>query len=750
MKSFLMRVTILGLILFSATPWTEAAAADATAAGSFTADGMPSDGAAIPPLHAKKKKPPIEARFYVGYHQESSSGMEDSWIPIHLDITNNTSETLTGTLVCGFDDTRNGVNEVYRLGWSRSVSVGGLGTRKHFRLHIYLPPGSAGVLDTLPVYLETKQHGRIAPTGGTLPVGVLTRSTVLVDQKQGSSTRVRRDALLTLDADVPASISPYPVDHAGVIRTMISGDVFSLPTCWGALAGMRTVVWNGADPAHMEVKQAAALGEYLTMGGHLVLAVGPSGGTLRGTLLEPFLPVTLQGSMMMDVARVVTGTVSANDAVAQATPKPGAEVLIEKNGVPLVVRAKWGAGTVTFCAFSLSSPALRVRMDDAGASLAQRTRFIDAIVNAPSGTLRLLSEPSLRETAEPYLRYAAKRWIPARSFVIAFAAVYILTMVPLLYFIFRGVGRTVWAWGAVPLVAGLFFVFIWNTSSFQTEGKLLINELSFVVLPNQSATGSGITLSNDLSPTGGFFQLDWPNTSTVSVPLRGRERLELLRRIPMTYHDLTYAETDARIVINRFDVDFNDTRLHERARPLTFPGTLGVHVDEDALLQCWMNPEGIAEGPQAIGSVDDRTGLSLKNAVLLLPYMAGVDERNEQRDEGSGVMFAGWRLDETSLQKGQMVVTSPTSVSAETLLNGLCRNVGGVQRLALMNATEKALRTLATEDKMGVVIAEVPKVLDMVRVDGQAARASGQTFILMPFVPPMASRAVFQTVSPEL
>ncbi len=68
-----------------------------------------------------------------------------------------------------------------------------------------------------------------------------------------------------------------------------------VPDEWFGLEAADTIVWDDPDPRRLSDIQLEALVRWVRHGGRLVLGLGPAASRLRGTPLEPLLPVQLTG-----------------------------------------------------------------------------------------------------------------------------------------------------------------------------------------------------------------------------------------------------------------------------------------------------------------------------------------------------------------------------------------------------------------------------------------------------------------------
>ncbi len=136
------------------------------------------------------------------------------------------------------------------------------------------------------------------------------------------------------------------------------------------------VLWDDVDVAMFNDEQKVALVDWLHWGGQLILCGPQTVEGLRGTFLEPYLPVSSSGTTSL-AKRVVEQTLNAQYTprdnqqfeaagdwtVAQFDVAKDATVLTQSGNVELVVERRVGRGRVVACAFGLGRKDLSVWPD---------------------------------------------------------------------------------------------------------------------------------------------------------------------------------------------------------------------------------------------------------------------------------------------------------------------------------------------------------------------------------------------------
>lgn len=281
--------------------------------------------------------------------------------------------------------------------------------------------------------------------------------------------------------------------------------------------------------------QRAALAAWLNQGNTLV--VGGAPGVLRG--LDGLLPAGWQESgAVSSVAALSEGSGfgARPDAqplpVLSLEPRPGSETLrTGDGGLPLVVRGRYGLGTVLQAAFGLE------QLNEAG----NAAQFWQTLVT-PLGD-RQPAWLELRQRAFGAVQNALRLpelSLPSILGFIGFLLLYILVVGPLNYLLLRRLDRREWAYFTIPLVVLAFsgVAYVWGNLGRGSDAQ--VNQLSIVrvepggeraratsyvtvyspVRQRYNVGVAGDTLVGDLDPwDGGGLRLDVRyEESSVALP----------------------------------------------------------------------------------------------------------------------------------------------------------------------------------------------------------------------------------------
>ncbi len=266
--------------------------------------------------------------------------------------------------------------------------------------------------------------------------------------------------------------------------------------------GADVLVWVNPDPSQMtSVAQREALLNYVTQGGHLVLAAGTGWQALTGSFLAELLPARPTASdLVADLPALRPyGLPRApkESLVLMRLEDVRGEVLMEHQGRPVIVRGPVGLGRVSLVGFDPTKSPF------AGVDPTLKPRFwsmvlgIDVISKAAGelGAMDPVSGPLIRALND----FPGFKPINF-TFIVLFLIGYVILIGPADYFILKRLKKLHWTWVTFPSIAVVASVLaFWLLSSERIRG-LLANSISVV---DASAGGdeiAGTTFMTFLSP----------------------------------------------------------------------------------------------------------------------------------------------------------------------------------------------------------------------------------------------------------
>jgi hypothetical protein len=286
-------------------------------------------------------------------------------------------------------------------------------------------------------------------------------------------------------------------------RLPLAGNVLG----WTSIA---CVIWDDRDPGDLNPQQQQALVDWIHWGGQLLISGPQTLDTLRGSFLEPYLPVSESEVRQLEQADVDTlNSLRWKKELPRlkvVRPWTGLKLVATvgatcppayRNGSdPLLLERRVGRGRVLVSAFGLSQGDLvnwpgydeffhacllrrkardftlgEFRWADGArpwdSERVSEMRFWsrDTKVDANEAFVQTDEPPigpgvaawndrsKVAETARDTLIEAAGIVVPQARFVLAVLGVYLLVLVPVNWLLFRLIGRVEWAWAAVPPIA---------------------------------------------------------------------------------------------------------------------------------------------------------------------------------------------------------------------------------------------------------------------------------------------------------
>lgn len=246
------------------------------------------------------------------------------------------------------------------------------------------------------------------------------------------------------ELDLRRYFSPFPVmllvSHASSLsislgsampNRLVAVSLSELPSDPRALLGVSHLILYDQSLRELSRSQLFALENWLTAGGRMVIIGSLNYALYQETSLSRFLPVRVTGSERISFApQKIQGepTIPIPGVWAQVSSLLDGKVLLESEGIPLLVERSRGKGRITYFALDLGRPPLaqwdglptllrqlvRPATDDA---LSPRTRWDDTIFS------QIIVSPSFISS-----------YVPTRSLLLAMIGY------------FAGLGILAWLW----------------------------------------------------------------------------------------------------------------------------------------------------------------------------------------------------------------------------------------------------------------------------------------------------------------
>ncbi len=289
-----------------------------------------------------------------------------------------------------------------------------------------------------------------------------------------------------------------PPARRGYVAYVLPENLPPDPLGW---EGVDVVVLDDVDTSALSLEQRWAMEAWVAHGGHLIVS-GGGGAAQTAAGIADLLPVTVGAVRSVDSLEALSlrlgGQLAPGPyAVAESVLRDG-EVLLEQDGLPLVARRIYGAGTVDFLAFGTGAD-LFVRWEEA-------TRLWSFLLDtAASSDVRL-------SFGEGYAAWTAVNSIPdlvapSVLHLLAFMMVYTVLIGPVNYLVLKKLDRRELAWITILLLVGVFTAFAYGTG-LQIRGRTpIVHRLTAVRVPAGTDVGRVTTAVGLFSPRRTTYDL---------------------------------------------------------------------------------------------------------------------------------------------------------------------------------------------------------------------------------------------------
>lgn len=257
-------------------------------------------------------------------------------------------------------------------------------------------------------------------------------------------------------------------------RVVVPGRAELLPEQVIEYESVWAVVWDGQDWSSLTPGQVEALLQFVDMGGTLLIGAGPEWQMLMRSPLPAHLPVAYEGVSVVgptagwESLAVLPPTLPEGLIGAFGEPRAGAEVLVTAEGRPLIVRSRYGGGSIIQVGVRLG--------DDWWRTWPERERFFESVFRdgglperIPDTDMSWISVFGLGG----YVR------LPARWQVVALLLAYLLVGIPGGYFLFRR-KDPLFAWLFLIALAVLAGVGIYGVGSRLFSGQASARWVTFL------------------------------------------------------------------------------------------------------------------------------------------------------------------------------------------------------------------------------------------------------------------------------
>ncbi len=364
-----------------------------------------------------------------------------------------------------------------------------------------------------------------------------------------------------------ASDPPDAFNFIGDVRTA-NGSTTSLallrldqfPDRTAALDAADVIVFSGVDTSQMTQAQRDAIDEWVSGGGHLILAGGPN-AQLTFSGFADVLP-SRAGLALINTSIESLGTLASPASLFQLSPVPtqtiaatrlqldvpGARTLAGSPETPLIVRRDMGRGMIDQLAFDPSLAPLR-DWDGRAALFAalfngrtSKTNDVGAIPDVEGAQFAA----SALEAASP----------PSALVVAGFFALYVLMIGPLNFLLLRRFKRQALAWFSIPAIV-IAFTLLGLLTGFRLRGNNpQVHRLSVTLGDGTAINARAYSIYGLFSPRRADvdFDVDRSLPQVVSEPLEPEQTplsVEIDLGDPTRIQQVPLTNSDVRTVYAR-------------------------------------------------------------------------------------------------------------------------------------------------------------------------------------------------------
>lgn len=312
---------------------------------------------------------------------------------------------------------------------------------------------------------------------GNLIVSLIVGGKTIVKDDLGISCLQPESMLFGVLTDKPNSYdilnSIQPLNGRVKVAQLRHEELPDRPQGWMMLD---TLVVSDADTGLLTDAQRQSLSAWLTKGGKMLVLGGPQWpGTVAG--LQEFLPIDLNTTQTIpDLAKLqayfqLKNPIEGDVVLAVGKPRPGADVLVEQEGIPILVEKQIGFGKVIYLA---ADPSLEPLSGNDG---------MVEIYGDLLGIKSVRPEWTIIGDTDSANRAAStlhELGIPSSIYICGWLILYVLAIGPINFIILRRIKRRELAWLTVPALVIVFSLIAYFYGSFYRGGHPILNRIAVV------------------------------------------------------------------------------------------------------------------------------------------------------------------------------------------------------------------------------------------------------------------------------
>lgn len=500
---------------------------------------------------------------------------DGGWMPVSVHLTN-AGDNVSGRLVVRPETSGNGITNTYST-------------------PITLPRNGD---QTAILYITARAFAT------QIRIELIDDAGVVVAQTTANARSIQsQDRLhVVVTESAVGSIDLNAITTGGYSAYQANWGVAQIPDRAAALDAVDLLLFNDADTGALSEAQRAAIRDWVTNGGHLVVTGGANWQATSAGLTD-LLPLTPRNSVPVDTLAPLAEwlNIESDDLNEQAVVSTGdlteGAITLVGGDQPLIARRSLGGGTVDYLTMNPTDAPLRGwgGTGDLWFALATSLR------SQPSWTNGMVDWDSATRAVEILPGYdPLPDILPLCGFLVA----YISLIGPFNYLILSRINRREWAWITIPAFIILFSALAWIFGANLRGNEATLNRLAVVQVWSNSDRARVDGLVGLLSPRRTQYTLSGgddalrpiPRVSTSSgfLNTNTQSSVEIVERDGFTAEEFT---VDASFIAG-----FNVITSIEAP---SIRGSATVTFDE------------IAGQQRVVGSITNDTDMTLTNPVLL-------------------------------------------------------------------------------------------------------------------------------------
>jgi hypothetical protein len=378
---------------------------------------------------------------------------ENQWMPVYIRASNDGAD-VEGRLVVRPERSNNAVNNSYSVPISLPT-----GSRKAVFLFVTARSFATQIVVEL----------------------IDNRGAVVTSESANVRALQPRDQLAVVVSQSPSgTVDLTGIHDGGYSGFQANWIIENIPDRAGALAAIDTLLFSDIDSGQLSTAQRAAITDWVTAGGHLIVTGGPNWQSTAAGLrdLLPFQPD--DSTSLTDLAalaqwlRFHDDPLSQQAVVATGQMQAGAEVLVwGERDLPLIVRHNVGGGTVDYLTTDPNTAPLR----GWGGLTPLWLTLATTMQSRPSWSFGVNDWEMVNNSVNVLPGVDV---LPDILPLCGFLAAYIALIGPLNYFVLNRINRREWAWVSIPLFIILFSALAWILGFNLRGSEVTLSRLSVV------------------------------------------------------------------------------------------------------------------------------------------------------------------------------------------------------------------------------------------------------------------------------